>query len=344
MGPSDGATYDTLRGQISSALQGALLLQERQRAETALAQAYAKVEEQVEERTRELQQEIAERKRAEEELQRYREHLEELVEERTQALKKAQAELVRQERLSALGQLTATVAHEIRNPLGTVRTSVFSIGDAIERDEMHRVERALQLAEHNIVRCDTIITELLNYTRDRVLQLKPTHIDVWLDRVLDEVLDQQTIPEGIIFIRELEAKADALVEIMIDSEHLRRAIINVVNNAVDAMREEMKRGVADHPADLSAPVEREKHLTVSTQIIGDRLEIRISDTGCGMPDEVKARLFEPLFSTKSFGVGLGLPIVKSIMEQHGGGIEINSQRDVGTTVVLWLPLSNDEGC
>ena len=103
-------------------------------------------------------------------------------------------ELMRRERLSTLGRLTATVAHEIRNPLGTVRTSVFSIGDAIERDEMSRVERAVKLAERNIVRCDAIISELLDYTRDRVLQRSPTRIDAWLDGLMDEAQDQRTIP------------------------------------------------------------------------------------------------------------------------------------------------------
>ena len=322
MGSSDGATYGTLRGQISSALRGALLLQERQRAERALAQAYAKVEEQVEERTVELQKEIVERSRAEKELKRYRNRLEELVVERTRELEKAQAELMRQERLSALGQLTATVAHEIRNPLGTVRSSVFSIGDAIERDEMNRVERALKLAERNIVRCDAIITELLDYTRDQVLQKSPTQIDTWLDRMLDEALDQHTIPESITLVRELHADAEA----MIDGERFRRVIINVVDNAVDAMREK-------------GPFEERNRLTVSTQITDSRLEIGISDTGCGIPDEVMNRVFEPLFSTKSFGVGLGLSIVKSIMEQHDGGVEISSQVGKGSTVTLWLPIS-----
>jgi signal transduction histidine kinase len=325
MGPSDGATYGTLRGQISSALRGALLLQERQRAEEALAQAYARVEEQVEERTRELQQEIAERARAEEELQRYREHLEELVEERTRELEKAQAELMRQERLSALGQLTATVAHEIRNPLGTVRTSVFSISDAIKRNETERIGRALKLAERNIVRCDAIITELLDFTRDRVLQKKPTRIDAWLDRLLDEVLEQRTIPKSIALVKELNAN----VEIPVDSEHLRRAVINVVENAVDAIQEK-------------GPIEEKNRLTVTTQVSIERLEIKISDTGCGIPGEVMDRLFEPLFSTKSFGIGLGLSIVKSIMEQHAGGVEISSQTGEGTTVTLWLPTSNSQ--
>jgi signal transduction histidine kinase len=151
-----------------------------------------------------------------------------------------------------------------------------------------------------------------------VLQPSPTHIDAWLSRVLDE----QTIPEDITCVRDLNAK-DA-VNIWIDSEHLRRAIINVMDNALDAMRE----------------VEPSKHghrLTVSTCVVKDRVEIRVSDTGSGIPDEVRDRVFEPLFSTKSFGIGLGLPIVKGIMEQHGGGVEISSQKDGGATVVLWLP-------
>ena len=325
MGPSDGATYGALRGQISSALRGALLLQERQLAEEALTQAYARVEEQVEKRTHELQQEIAERARAEEELRRYREHLEELVKERTRELEKAQAELVRQERLSALGQLTATVAHEIRNPLGTVRTSVFSISDAITRNEMERIGRALKLAERNIVRCDAIITELLDFTRDRVLQKSPTPVDAWLDRMLDELVDQRAIPESIALVREL----DANVAVSVDSEHLRRAVINVLENAVDAIREK-------------GPVKEKNRLTVTTKVSGGRLEIRISDTGCGIPEEVMSRVFEPLFSTKSFGIGLGLSIVKSIMEQHDGDVEINSQAGEGTSVTLWLPISTGE--
>jgi DNA-binding LacI/PurR family transcriptional regulator/signal transduction histidine kinase len=236
------------------------------------------------------------------------------------------AELMRRERLSALGQLTATVAHEIRNPLGTVRTAVFSIGDAIERDEINRVERALQLAERNIVRCDAIITELLDYTRDQVLQLSPIQIDSWLERLLDEALDQRSIPENVTCVRELHAD----IEVPLDSEHLRRAITNVVDNAVDAMQE-------------AGPVEGGHRLTVSTHVRGDRIDIQISDTGRGVPAEMMDRIFEPLFSTKSFGVGLGLSIVKSIMDQHGGGIEISSQAGQGTTVTLWLPLSENRG-
>jgi len=318
MGPTDGATYETLRGQISSALRGALLLRERQQAETALEQAYAAVEQQVEERTQELQQEIVERKRAETELQRYQEHLEELVNERTRALKEAQAELVRQERLSALGQLTATVAHEIRNPLGTVRNSVFSIRAVIGRGQLSRVEPALQRAERNITRCDNIITELLDYTRTHQLKLQPLCLDEWLQRILDE----QTIPEDITLSVDL---AEA-VEVPLDSERFRRAIVNLIDNACQAMQE------------TSQPDRSEQILHIQSEIVDRKLKISITDTGPGIPPEVMSHIFEPLYSTKSFGVGLGLPIVEGIVKQHGGEIEIDSEIGVGTQVMMWFPL------
>ena len=268
---------------------------------------------------------ITERKQAEQELGRYREHLEELVEERTRELEEAQMELVRKERLSALGQLTATVAHEIRNPLGTVRNAIFALGDVTGPDADGEIKFALQLAERNIIRCDNIIRELLDYTRSRELQLELTHIDTWLN----EVLDEQAIPKGIVCVRELTCD----VEIPLDREYLRRAVINVVENGIDALQDEQSPG---------------NRLTVSTHIVGKQpdlgLEIRVSDTGCGIPANVLDRIFEPLFSTKTFGVGLGMSVVKSIMDHHGGRIKIQSRESAdagqprGTTVILWLPI------
>ena len=176
------------------------------------------------------------------------------------------------------------------------------------------------------MRGDAIIAELLDYTRDQVLQTSPMLIDTWLDGLLSEALEQRAIPESITLVKELYADA----KVSIDSERFRRAIVNVLNNAVDALREE-------------GAFERRSQLTVTTQVVDGRLEIEISDTGCGIPDEMMDRIFEPLFSTKSFGVGLGLSIVKSITEQHGGGIEISSQVREGTTVTLWLPVSETRG-
>jgi PAS domain S-box-containing protein len=258
---------------------------------------------------------VTEKRKTQKALKEYSERLEEMVEARTKELKDAQDELVRKERLAALGQLTATVAHEIRNPLGTVQTSVFSIGDAIERKEMKRVDRALSLAARNIRRCDGIITELLDFTRQKELKPATMDIDVWLE----DLLNEQKIPEGI----ECRRAITAGILVPFDSEYLRRAVINVVTNAVQALQEEESPG---------------KELKVKTAVAGDRIEIRVVDTGPGIPEDIRDRLFEPLFSTRGFGVGLGLVIVKDIMEEHGGGIEIESEVGKGTAVVLWLPV------
>ena len=243
-----------------------------------------------------------------------------LYDDLRQELERVRTELVRGERLSALGQLTATVAHEIRNPLGTVRAAVFAIGDAIARDELHRVERAQRLAERNIVRCDSIIRELLDYVRERPLNLDLVYVDTWLDVLLDEQAVLKD--ESIVCVRELNSG----VRVPLDRDSFQRAVINVVDNGVEALKGEASRG---------------NQLTVSTRVSGDRFEIRVSDTGCGIPGDVMDRIFEPLFSTKTSGVGLGLSIVKNIMQQHGGGIEIQSQAGEGSTVTLWLPLESD---
>ncbi|HLP47293.1 MAG TPA: tetratricopeptide repeat protein [Candidatus Kapabacteria bacterium] len=251
------------------------------------------------------------------ELIRYRERLSEQVEERTRELKDAQVELVRKERLAVLGQLTATVAHEIRNPLGTVRASIFSLEKALENNNLDRVGQAVKLAERNIVRCDDIINDLLDFTRRREPRPEPTVIDSWLENVLNE----RPLPEKIICIKELTSG----LEIPIDRERLLRALLNILDNAVDALQEK------------DAPGNR---LTLSTNANAGagRLEIRVTDTGPGIPAANLDKIFEPLFTTKRFGFGLGLAVVKNIMAEHGGGVDIGSTMGRGTTVTLWLPI------
>jgi signal transduction histidine kinase len=130
---------------------------------------------------------IEARRAREAEIERqYRSQLEALVGQRTRELEQAQAELVRRERLAVLGQLTATVSHEIRNPLGTVRNSIFSAREGLERGQDERAQRALALADRNVRRCDAIITDLLDLTRKRELHTRQTPIDTWLGGLLDE--------------------------------------------------------------------------------------------------------------------------------------------------------------
>jgi PAS domain S-box-containing protein len=259
---------------------------------------------------------ITERSRVQQELARHRERLEELVVERTAELKAAQQELIRKQSLATLGQLTATVSHELRNPLGTLRASIYYLGNQV-RDKDLGVGPALERAERNIQRCDDIITELLDYTRIQGLKLESTQLDGWLA----ELLSEAAIPAQITLRQRLQAP----VEVALDRDWFRRGVVNVLDNACQAL--------AEFPDDDG----RERLLTVKTIVLLKRVEILFEDHGPGIPAEVKAHVFEPLFSTKGFGVGLGLCIVKQIMERHGGGVKISSEPGQGTCVRLWLP-------
>ena len=246
-----------------------------------------------------------------------KENLEEMVRERTRELREAQAEVLRSERMATLGQLTATVSHELRNPLGTIRTSAFTLANKL-KDREPGLRKNLDRIERNIVRCDNIVTELLDFSRIRALQHEKTNLKKWIMTVIEEV----DVPDSITLRLEL----DDNIDIEIDRDLLRRVIVNVLDNACHAIQE------------IEA-IDHDRTVIVQSVMNNSRTEIIIIDTGPGIPQDVMPHIFEPLYSTKSFGVGLGLPVVKQIMEQHGGGVEVASETGVGTRVILWLPAS-----
>ena len=261
---------------------------------------------------------ITDRKANEDELKIHRQHLEKLVEERTRELSNAQDELVRKERLATLGQLTATVSHELRNPLGAMRPSLYILQKKSDLSD-EKISNAIQRIDRNITRCDHIIDELLDFTRISDLDLIPTKIDSWLFNLVNE----HSIHPDI----KLNCKPGLNdIEIAFDQERLRRAIINILDNGIQAMLDETG----------SYPENNNASMTVSTKINNHRFEITITDTGHGIADDIMPRIFEPLFSTKGFGVGLGMPVVRQIFIQHGGGIELDTSKH-GTQITLWLP-------
>ena len=232
----------------------------------------------------------------------------------------AEAELLKAERLSVLGQLTATVAHELRNPLSAIRNTMFTVKELATAGGV-KLDRPIARIERSIERCDRIIADLLEYTRHRALDRR----SVCLDRWVAEVLADQNVAAPVILNTELNAGAS---HVSIDVDRLRRVVINLVDNAAQAFAE--------------LPADREKRITLRTAIGDGEIVLVVEDTGPGIAPENLARVFEPLFSTKSFGTGLGLPTVKQIVNQHDGTIVIDSEVGKGTRVTVRLPLDRDE--
>jgi signal transduction histidine kinase len=232
----------------------------------------------------------------------------------------AEVALLKRERLSTLGQLTATVAHELRNPLSAIRNTLFVLQETVRAKGVD-VDRQISRVERSIARCDQLIASLLDYSRCHELTCKLTPLDRWLR----EVLGEQSVPDGI----ELEEKLGAPdCVVYLDGDRFRRAIINLLDNAAQALNES-----------VTAPGDR--RITVNTRA-SDPAEIIIEDTGPGIAPDVLLKVFEPLFSTKSFGTGLGLPTVRQIIEQHGGTVTIDSELGRGTRVCLRVPLADEQ--
>ena len=245
--------------------------------------------------------------------------LEKKVVARTSALEKAQKQLLVKERLAALGQIIATVAHEIRNPLGTIRSSVFTIKEAYCNEEETRMDRAMGLAERNIVRCDNIITELLDFTRSRDIKKDEVDFDTWLEQVIND----QEIPDSVV----LKYMPASNAHLRIGRESFRRVVVNLIENAIQAIQSQSKiKGQID----------------VATCLDEGQLIVEIKDNGPGIPEETLEKIFEPLYSTKGSGVGLGLAIVKKIIELHHGRIKVESNPPEMTRFVLSIPLTDSD--
>ena len=227
-----------------------------------------------------------------------------------------EAELLKKERLSVLGQLTATVAHELRNPLSAIRNTLFSIREMTARDGL-KLDRPIGRMERSIERCNRIIGDLLEYARTRELKRAPVQFERWLS----EVLAEQAVPAPVTLAENFNA---AEATLMIDGDRIRRVVINLVENAAQALVE-------------MAPDGRERTITLHTRPLDDALELTIEDNGPGILPENRARIFEPLFSTKSFGTGLGLATVKQIVAQHDGTIDLDSEMGRGTRFIIRLP-------
>jgi signal transduction histidine kinase len=236
----------------------------------------------------------------------------------TGKLRDSREQLSRHERLATLGEVAATVSHELRNPLGAIRTSM-EVVRLITLDSEPRLGRTLERIERNIGRCQRIIGDLLEFTKAKELARERTGVDDWLA----QTLAAHPLPAGVVCRRDFRYGGDA----MIDRDRLRQAVVNLVDNAAQALTDPGWRPPDSH----------ERSVTIRTEAAGPFVRIAVIDTGPGIDAPTRGKIFEPLFTTKGFGVGLGLPTARQLVEQHGGTLQVESEPGHGATFVILLP-------
>jgi signal transduction histidine kinase len=247
--------------------------------------------------------------------------------ENIQKLKEAQDEIVKKGRMEQMGQLTATIAHELRNPLGAVRTSTFLLAKKVSGRGLN-VESQIERINNGVSRCDNIISQLLDYSRNKPLQCQSSNLDDWLSKVVSE--ESARLPQAVMI--ELALGLDD-AKIPFDPARLQRAIINLMSNASEAM---LNGGSGNDPT-------ANPRIWITTRFSreGDAV-IQVRDNGPGIAPENLAKVREPLFTTKSFGTGLGIPAIEQIANQHGGRLEIESCPGDGASFEIHLPVTPRE--
>jgi signal transduction histidine kinase len=243
-----------------------------------------------------------------------------------QELRAAQDDMIRRGKMAQLGQLTATVAHELRNPLGSVRTSAFLLERKLAGKELG-VEAQLERINSGIVRCDNIISQLLDFARGGKPELTVIEIDAWLVQLLER--EAQNLPAQLLINTELGLGA---LQSAIDGARLSRAIINLLSNASEALFGPI--GTRAMNPSFEPRIEVESRLTARG------VEVTVADNGPGISADVLPRIREPLFTTKSFGTGLGIPAIEQILDQHRGGLDIWSEPGKGARFTIWWPVQS----
>jgi PAS domain S-box-containing protein len=229
-------------------------------------------------------------------------------------IKAMQEQLRSKERFAAIGRVAAGVAHEIRNPLFGITSVAQIIGREIDPNSEHRALIDAMLSETS--RLNTLVEEMLMYGRSTKLSPQPLNLNELLASVLD-FYKQMIIDKGVEIVREFCATRP---EILADPHQIRQVFLNILVNSLDS-------------------VGPGGYVKVRTFCEGDSIATVISDNGVGVPEDDLAKVFDLFYTTKQKGTGLGLPICRKIIEDHGGHISMTSEPGVGTTVRIRLPLS-----
>jgi signal transduction histidine kinase len=252
------------------------------------------------------------RRKADQTIFEYQEELK----DRIQQLDKANRELVQMrsiEKLAATGRIARTIAHEVRNPLTNINLSVDQLKTEVETTD-ETVASLFEMITRNSNRINALITDLLNSTKFTELVYKKESVNKLLDDTLELAKDRMHLKN----IRVIKEYSDDICDVSVDVERIRIAFLNIIVNALEAM--EPEKGI----------------LKLKTASIDDKCTIYISDNGSGIDKESLSKLFEPYFTSKPKGTGLGLTNAQNIILNHNGNIYAESEVGKGTTFVISL--------
>ena len=219
----------------------------------------------------------------------------------------------RVEKLAIVGKLAGIMGHEIRNPLGTIRNSIYFLNMKLKENLDEKVKEHMDIINSEINACDKVISDILDFSRTKPPFLETAEINSLVSRVISGA----NIPKTIKVQSDL---GDNLPKINIDIAQITQVFTNIITNAIEAMPEGGE-------------------LKVTTTQTDSFISIAFKDTGVGISNENMNKLFTPLFSTKTKGHGLGLPACQNIINAHHGEIEFESKEGQGTTFIIKLPIS-----
>jgi signal transduction histidine kinase len=278
----------------------------------------------------------AERKRAERKIRVLNEELERKVEERTKQLLDAQEELVRKEKLSILGQLAGSLGHELRNPLGVINNAVYYLKTVLAGDD-EKVKEYLTIIKSEVDTSGRIISDLLDFSRAKAPQTRP----VPLTELMDQSLARCTIPGTVTVTIDIP---ETLPSVYVDPLQMGQVFQNLIVNAIQAMPEGGSvhvhaRRVSSLESQVSCSDQRPE--TRNSELHTDLVEISVADTGIGIKPEDMAKIYQPLFTTKARGIGLGLTVSRKNVEAANGRLTVDSRPGKGATFTVTLPAGED---
>lgn len=251
------------------------------------------------------------------------------------ALKRLELQIRRSDRLASLGTLSAGMAHEIKNPLVSIKTFAQLLPERYQDSDFR--ETFSNLIGHEIDRIDSLVNQLLRFARPAKPLLKPVHVHTILEKSL-QLVGHRLYQKDIKLTRVWDARVDT---IRADADQLEQVFLNFFINAMDAMRRGGELVVATEVGN------RPEWVTAIAHSNGDGhapevLRITVRDNGEGIPAENLAHVFDPFFTTKDYGTGLGLSVVHGIIQEHGGQIEVESELTKGTAFHILLPVVHFE--